>query len=332
MVWCMFGGRQGGCADPQQATSQQLVDPGQPADPGFVVGVIDTGVFLRDGKPHPFIASHLAEGWEANEEKVPDEGQALGRYDGHGTFVAGLIHAQAPTATIRMCNALDPPADIEDPDDHDKLVADLIGVLGGSEPRPRLINLSFLGADKKEEHGPPLIRSALEKLFNDTDVLVVAAAGNSGTSTPVWPACFNRDFHHRVIAVGALDETLYEDLLPMKASFSNWWTGIDACTPGVRVLGPSVTGDYWDPQGSSLSQRQTFTGWSLWSGTSFAAATVTGMLAQVMITQHVTGPAAWNALVAAHRTSFKPIPGLDSCPEVPYFSALPPVTRQEDAG
>src|SRR5918995_1875533 len=106
-----MGGRvPGGAADPPSPTSLRLHEPDADAlrsapNPRFVIGVIDTGVFLENEKPHPFIARHLAA--DPTEDEIPDEGYLLGRYDGHGTFVAGLIHHEAPGATIHMQNALD---------------------------------------------------------------------------------------------------------------------------------------------------------------------------------------------------------------------------------
>jgi Subtilase family len=87
------------------ATNLMLPDTQGFPDPDFVVAVIDTGVSVSDGKPHPYIARSLAPNWIENTEPPPLDGQKLDRFQGHGTFVAGLIHKEAPTATIHMRKA-----------------------------------------------------------------------------------------------------------------------------------------------------------------------------------------------------------------------------------
>jgi subtilisin family serine protease len=164
----------------------------------------------------------------------------------------------------------------------------------------RLVNLSFYGLDPDENPEPPLIRKALEDLFQVwPDVLVVAAAGNRGKDSRVYPAAFNQDFE-QVIAVGALDTSVSVEAQPLKASFSNCWNGIDVYAPGVLVLGPTV----WHQE---PSPGQTFTGWCLWSGTSFAAATVTGMLAATMIKEGLSGVQAKRRII---QPLFEPTPGV----------------------
>jgi subtilisin family serine protease len=282
------GGRQpGGAALNPLATTQSLNDLPLPADPSFVVGVIDTGIALVDGRPHPFLAGHLAGPWQGNEDRPPPSGEPLDRYHGHGTFVAGLILNEAPAATIDMRNALD--ESVTKGTDNDIVVAQAIRDLA-EVPDLRLVNMSFFGEPGQEYDEPLVIKRALEDLFRARpEVVVVTAAGNADTNTLVWPAAFSRTFE-QVVAVGAVDETVSRPgAVPPKASFSNFGSWVGAYAAGVQVLGPS-------PFHRELSRNdglpaQTFAGWSRWSGTSFAAATVTGLIAQAMIDGY-TGPRA----------------------------------------
>jgi subtilisin family serine protease len=71
-----------------------------------------------------------------------------------------------------------------------------------------------------------------------------------------------------MIAVGAVDETHYAPgaRLPPIADFSNHGAWVTAYSGGVSVLGP-----------------YRYDKWAYWNGTSFAAATVTGVIARTKI-------------------------------------------------
>jgi subtilisin family serine protease len=83
-------------------------------------------------------------------------------------------------------------------------------------------------------------------------VTLVAATGNDSTLMPIFPAALPG-----VIAVSALDTT------NAIANFSNFGFYIDVCSPGVKLYS-TLAGTYE---------------WGTWSGTSFAAALVSGTCA-----------------------------------------------------
>ncbi|WP_260615393.1 S8 family serine peptidase [Microbispora sp. KK1-11] len=85
---------------------------------------------------------------------------------------------------------------------------------------------------------------------------VVACAGNTASSRPFWPAALPG-----VVAVGALDGDA-------RAGFSAYGPWVDVWAPGVGLVSSFL--DYGD-----------FHGYAAWSGTSFAAAVVTGALARL---------------------------------------------------
>ncbi len=115
----------------------------------------------------------------------------------------------------------------------------------------RIFNLSFSGP-----HDKMLVR-ALDALGNN-DVIMVAAAGNAGPDAlPAWPAA-----HRNVIAVTATDQNdgLY--------AFANRGSYVFIAAPGVDILTTAPDGRY-----------------ELVSGTSIAAAHVTGVIA-LMLERH----------------------------------------------
>ena len=126
--------------------------------------------------------------------------------------------------------------------------------------------------------------------------MVTAPAGNVPSGTKVWPAAFADEFDH-VISVGAVDETpiyLQADGPPPLASFSNYGSWVKAFANGVDVLGP-----FCNYQDGDL----TFTNWARWSGTSFATATVAGVIARVAMDNGTSAlqAASSNVLSAATR-------------------------------
>jgi hypothetical protein len=243
----------------------------------LVIGFIDTGNLSFDGEPHPYLAGHLTAGWDKQVDQF-DAPDLPNSDDGHGTFGAGVTLRQAPTAMIQMRNTLDGLGR-----NSDAYIAQAIRDMA-TDDDVKLVNLSFFGDET--EKPPAVIEAALKELFDSRpDLVVVTAAGNSGTANPLWPAAFR---FPRLISVGAVDETVEpssrlpappESLdpgrpIPPIASFSNYGPTVDAYAGGVSVVGPGFR-SVFDTRTPS---------WWYWGGTSFAAAAVTGQIAQTMIT------------------------------------------------
>jgi subtilisin family serine protease len=81
--------------------------------------------------------------------------------------------------------------------------------------------------------GPPsrVLAQALEQI-TAAGILVIAAAGNSGTTDDAWPAASKH-----VLSVGA---TTREDKV---ANFSNYGPTVDIYAPGERIVGAARRSD-----------------------------------------------------------------------------------------
>jgi membrane-anchored mycosin MYCP len=184
---------------------------------------------------------------------------------GHSEFVASLIRRQAPAASLFLKGVIDPESGRANSWKTAQAIVQLV-----AEHHVDILNLS-LGCFAAT--GPPfVITRAIERV--SPQVLVVAAAGNHGdvkkwvlgrtSKSAVWPAAMPP-----VIAVGAHGEN--DQAAPSWSPNLSWV----ACTaPGVNVLGRYLEGHVELAMGP-----QEFQGFARWSGTSFAAATVTGAIA-----------------------------------------------------
>ncbi|ROU02038.1 hypothetical protein EB809_00620 [Marinobacter sp. R17] len=139
----------------------------------------------------------------------------------HGTHVAGIVAALdnnlggigvAPMATVMPIRVLGR--------DGVGSLSDIIAAIDAmtaldTASRPDVINLS-LGSDANSDQ----LKAAIQRAI-DSDIIVVAAAGNQGTSEPVYPAAFPN-----MIAVGAVDAGR------QRASYSSFGTWLDLVAPG----------------------------------------------------------------------------------------------------
>jgi hypothetical protein len=199
---------------------------------------------------------------------------------GHGTFVVGVIQQLAPMADIQVYRAVGSDGV---GGELDIASAMLSAARGGAQ----VINLS-LGTETHGDRPPVGLAVALEMLAErHPDVLVVVAAGNSGSDRPMWPGAFaggttdaggNRREYPNVVAVASVRAGL-----PLTGS--EWSTR----GPWVRcsVVGEGVVSTYVkgheskevDPDDPEVFGRDS---WAVGTGTSFAAPQITGEVAAVM--------------------------------------------------
>lgn len=253
--------------------------------PSIIVGVIDTGIDYS----HPELKTKLwintsedlngngqrdiedfngldddgngyiddVIGWDFTDApQFPDDGDYLtpdndpmDEYPGgHGTPVAGIINALTDNRKgiasvapgVRVMNLrAGTAAGYLEVDD----VAEAI--VYAVDNGCKIVNLSF--GDVVYSH---LLKEAIAYGANN-GVLFVASAGNSGNQVLHYPAAYDQ-----TIAVGATDST------GRLAAFSNHGSKIDLVSPGVNILSLSTFMDYGE-----------------FSGTSFSAPIVSGILA-----------------------------------------------------
>ena len=244
------------------------------------IAVLDTGVDAA----HPALAGHLLPGRDfVDMDDDPTEVGELGKGSfGHGTHIAGLLALVAPEAKIIPLRVLDPDGvsniwvlaealEYAVNPDGDAFTNDGAQVINISISTPRPTNLLLttlrkITYERHDENGSEL--HTVE--YNN---IVVAAAGNSGTETPEYPAA---ESFHAMLAVAASDES---DRL---SSFSTRGPWVGLLAPGERVLSTVPGGGY-----------------ATWSGTSMAAPLVAGAAALMRSAL----PAGSNAQIISHLVS-----------------------------
>jgi subtilisin family serine protease len=232
------------------------------------VAVLDTGVAR-----HPWF-----EGTQWYQSCTPDEHETadtgtdwhLDSEAGHGTFIAGVVLQQAPSAYLRVERVLGADG-VTDELELLRGLARAQSRAAAASDRLDLVSLS-LGCFTFDDRPSPVLAHAVGRLSRHS--LVVAAAGNQGTDRPYWPAALKD-----VVAVAALAAAPGDDG-PQRASFSNhgWW--IDACAPGENVASTFLT--------HGREHGEDFHGFATWSGTSFAAPFVAGSIAALMSAKDMT--------------------------------------------
>lgn len=217
---------------------------------GVKIAVIDTGIDYL----HPDLASNYCGGYDfVNGDADPMDDA------GHGTHVAGTIAAVddgvgvtgvAPNSDVYALKALDSQgvglvSDIDAAIDWaiDNEVGVICMSLGGST--------DFLS-----------MQSLCQKAY-DSDIVIVAAAGNGFGGNVSYPAAYDS-----VIAVSAT--SVFDNY----ASFSNIGEEIELAAPGANIYSTSLAGEYESK-----------------SGTSMAAPHVSGVVALLLGADSTLGPA-----------------------------------------
>jgi hypothetical protein len=252
------------------------------------VAVIDTGI----------AAEVRQDGWLTNVGRGPadidrtDIMPPVDRLDwfaGHGTFTAGVVQQMAPSCEIvayrfTTGDGIGTESDLA------------AAVLRAAEEAPKdgylIINLS-VGTPAVGGLPPLALQNAVEYVARTyPNALMVASAGNNGNADPMYPAAFND-----VVAVGALTADLKH------APFSSFGSWVTCSCIGAGVVSTYVEG-VSPPQPLPDRDDVRFgpNSFAVWSGTSFTAPQISGIIAR-MCQEQGYSPRAALAELLANRTT-----------------------------
>jgi subtilisin family serine protease len=220
---------------------------------------------------------------------------------GHGTFVAGIIRQAAPDANVIAVRVADSDGTV--------LESELIGALEELvvQKERGVIQLDILNLSLGFYHETPEDGRFSTRLFDvlkdlrSHGVIVVCSAGNDATDRPAFPAALttwtgsdlNLDESGTLaehLAVGALNPNGRS--VALYSNIGNW---VSHFAPGTSVLSttPPLEGGLQAASRADLYDRRRMTidgddftgGFAIWSGTSFAAPYVAGVIAQGLAKQ-----------------------------------------------
>lgn len=218
-------------------------------NPNIIIAIIDTGINSR----HPEFVDRLVAGYDfVHDDDDPDDDH------GHGTHVAGIVAAaidngQGTAGVCPGCSLM--PIKVLNENNAGTWFNAAQGIVYAVDHGAHIINLS-LGSTSNSD----TIATAVDYAISQ-GVLVVAAAGNEGSSAPFYPAAYDE-----VLAVSANepDDTLWP--------LSNHGEYVDVAAPGYLVYSTDRQLD------------NAYGGYSFKSGTSMAAPHVAG-LAGLLLSQ-----------------------------------------------
>jgi len=248
--------------DPESHAEFVLPPPVNITENRVKVGILDTPFYQ-----HPGLA-----GYTVHPDPVFEPGMAaVDPRAGHGTFVASRVLLQAPGAELFVRGILGSETGSSDTWD---LAVEMVRLAEQVD----ILNLSC-GCFTADGQPPLVLSRAVERL--NPRVVVVAAAGNHAETSgwdngrtsrsPTWPAALPS-----VVAVGASDRG------GQRAPFSPNLPWVSCTAWGVDVPGAYLTGDVLVHDQDGVLIEKPFCGHATWSGTSFAAATVSGAVAAAM--------------------------------------------------
>jgi len=229
---------------------------------GTLVAVVDGGLAPSS---HPWMQGVTG---DPDPQVIPpdqnDPAGQIGRYGGHGTFIASIIRAMAPRAEVRVAGVLETAGAAFEAD----VVSALRSVLDWA---PDVISLSA-GTHTWNSGGLLSFQVFVDgPLRERAGTVLVAAAGNDGADWKFSPADMDS-----VIGVGALGPPG-----DARAGFSNYGDWVKVYAPGQDLVQAFASGTY-TYQEQNVGTQAVFGGMASWSGTSFSTPVVSGLIAARM--------------------------------------------------
>lgn len=209
-----------------------------------VVAILDSGANMNQ----PDLAGRLLPGYDFvnGTASVTDD-------FGHGTAVCGTVAADGNNGlgvagVAYGCSVM--PVKVMDSSGFAAYSTIASGIKFAVDNGARVINLSIAGSDASAT-----LQQAIDYAWSN-NVVVVAAAGNAATNTPMYPAACN---HVLGVSATAADDSL--------AYFSSYGSYVQISAPGTMI---------W------TTQSDTNHPYGAWQGTSFASPVVAGVAALVI--------------------------------------------------
>jgi len=268
-----------------------ILDFGEPVGPGRPrLAVIDTGYAPSVRQDSSYGRLAAVEATSEIDDAVYGPAGVIIPYGGHGTAPAARLLAVSGSNSVhvrvRDClvgGAVDELTIVEDLERVITDGVDIISIQAGLHT-----------------HGgrPPKAFDAFSRqvLRHYPQIILVVAAGNQGSDRPFWPAAYDW-----CTAVGAL--THGGDA---RTGWTNYGYWVDVYASGENIVVPFPNGTYTYLDGLQADFTQ---GHAIWSGTSFAAPVVAGMIARRMIERNISAPDARDVVLAEAAVAALPATG-----------------------
>jgi len=245
---------------------------------GVSVSIVDTGLMPGAAARHAWLTGVRG----AGEDPYTTDGEGnrvLAPYAGHGTFGAGVLRCVAPKAQAYVERAFD----IAGADFESRLLSSLEDAL---DRDPDILVFTFTSATRRDQSLKTFDELYDRRISRTKGLVVLAPAGNDGTSRPRWPAA-----HPGVVAVGALAANGRQ-----RAPWSNYGRWVDVYAPGEDLVNAFPEGTYVCTEPPDVGERRQFHGMAMWSGTSFSTPLVAGLIAARMSQTGQNAQQAWDSL------------------------------------
>ena len=245
---------------------------------GVSVSIVDTGLIPGAAARHGWLTG--VRGDQEDPYTTDGEGHSvLAPYAGHGTVGAGVLRCVAPKASVYIEGAFsNAGADYES-----KLLSNLEDAL---DRDPDILVFTFASATHRDQSLKTFDELYDRRISRTKGLVVLAPAGNDGTTQPRWPAA-----HPAVIGVGALAANGRQ-----RAPWSNYGRWVDVYAPGEDLVNAYPDGTYVCTEPPNVDERREFHGMAMWSGTSFSTPLVAGLIAARMSQTGQSAQQAWDSL------------------------------------